>query len=87
MESGRPHHVLDRTRAEQVSPPSYDLVCQVQARWSYGDQDPDVMEFWWKGAVVPRPRRVGAGASRVGKAAFPELRSVSLIFPTFQSSR
>jgi hypothetical protein len=36
-------------QAEQVSPPSYDLVCTARVRWSYGDQSSDVIEFWWKG--------------------------------------
>ena len=35
--------------AQQDSPPSYDLTCQVRVRWAYGDQMPDVIEFWWQG--------------------------------------
>lgn len=35
--------------ADQVSDPSHELSCQVRVRWSYGDQMPDVIEFWWQG--------------------------------------
>ena len=38
-----------------------------------------------KGAVVSQPGR--ARASRLGKSTIPGLRSVSLVFSTFQSSR
>lgn len=35
--------------AEQFSAPSYEVTCQVRLRWTYGDQMPDVIEFWWQG--------------------------------------
>jgi hypothetical protein len=35
--------------AEQVSPPSYEHHCQAKVRWSYGNQEADVIQFWWKG--------------------------------------
>ncbi len=35
--------------AEQVSAPSYESTCQARVRWGYGDQMPDVIEFWWQG--------------------------------------
>ena len=35
--------------AEQVSAPSYERNCQVRLRWTYGNQMPDVIEFWWQG--------------------------------------
>jgi hypothetical protein len=39
---------LTAFEAEQSSPPSYELNCQVELRWRY-DQEPQVMEFWWRG--------------------------------------
>lgn len=44
---------LSGITAEQVSAPSYELVCQVRVRWAYGDQMPDVIEFWWQGGSSP----------------------------------
>jgi hypothetical protein len=40
---------LTQITAEQVTDPSYELFCQVRVRWAYGDQMPDVIEFWWQG--------------------------------------
>jgi hypothetical protein len=40
---------LTELRAKQVSSPSYDVLCRVELRWNYGNQDTEVMEFWWKG--------------------------------------
>lgn len=43
-------YVLVPFTIEQVSPPSHEQMCRVKVTWIYGNQRPDLIEFWWQGA-------------------------------------
>jgi hypothetical protein len=42
-------YLVDLDPPEQISPPSPNVMCQVRLRWHYGNQRPQVMNFFWKG--------------------------------------
>jgi hypothetical protein len=70
---------LTQITAEQVSDPLYELFCQVRVRWAYGDQMPDVIEFWWQGGqqrklgADPASRQRGGGQPGRGAGNRPRL--------------
>jgi hypothetical protein len=71
-------YLVDLEAPEQISDPSPNLTCQVRLKGRYGNQRPNVMEFWWKGGsdsnwtlVLPRVTVADSGDAQEAVVEVP----------------